>query len=298
MQSTNDAKCDNFAHLAACRLFMDDGGADLENSETRSAPGDLQKPSSSREHHFSRSGTGESRWRGPVPAGFLCADEKSPLSNEQGGRRPVGHYRNFNNGFASGPPWPTAQRREKPWSSVCGWQKQQQIQAIENEINVMATESLVGLRTWRPKWMQRFSTKNWMLLWMCWFCTVQGLLVNGLVPSAITSIERRFQFSSSAIGRIMQFYDFGYVLLCIPVSYFGGRHSKPMVLAVGLLLMALGSFIFTMPHNLSDSYTSAFNTNESTFSKCHISRHLFGSFSKCYEIFPFITAFMRCYNLL
>lgn len=56
----------------------------------------------------------------------------------------------------------------------------------------------------RPKWMQRFGSRNWMLLWMCWFCTVQGLLINGLVPSAITSIERRFQFSSSTIGRIMQ----------------------------------------------------------------------------------------------
>ncbi|VDO13513.1 unnamed protein product, partial [Brugia timori] len=117
--------------------------------------------------------------------------------------------------------------------------------------------------------MQRFGKRNWMLLWLCWFCTVQGLLVNGLVPSAITSIERRFQFNSSTIGRIMQFYDFGYVLLCIPVSYFGGRHSKPMVLAAGLLLMALGSFIFTMPHNFSDSYTSTHNAHEPTFSKCH-----------------------------
>lgn len=58
------------------------------------------------------------------------------------------------------------------------------------------------------------------------------------------------------------------MLLCIPVSYFGGRHSKPMVLAVGLLLMAFGSFIFTMPHNLSDSYTSTYNAEESSFGKC------------------------------
>lgn len=62
------------------------------------------------------------------------------------------------------------------------------------------------------------------------------------------------------------------MLFCIPVSYFGGRHSKPMVLATGLLLMALGSLIFTMPHNFSDSYT--YNTEEESFSKCGINRHL------------------------
>lgn len=52
-----------------------------------------------------------------------------------------------------------------------------------------------------------------MLLWMCWFCTVQGMLVNGLVPSAITSIERRFQFNSSTIGRIMQVKIIKYLFL-------------------------------------------------------------------------------------
>ncbi len=46
--------------------------------------------------------------------------------------------------------------------------------------------------------------KNWMLLWMCWFCTIQGIIVNGLVPSTISTIERRFQLSTSTIGRIMQ----------------------------------------------------------------------------------------------
>lgn len=61
-------------------------------------------------------------------------------------------FRNCNNGFASGPPWPT-QKREKPWATVCVWKKQQQIKAIEKEINVLATESLVGLRSWRLKFL-------------------------------------------------------------------------------------------------------------------------------------------------
>ncbi|VDN07111.1 unnamed protein product [Thelazia callipaeda] len=238
MQLSDNDNTNNFVHKE-CDHVVDD---DVGNAETRSAPGDLEKPSSSREYYFSQDngiGTDSEAVISPL---FNIANGNSQLCKpDEVNKRPVEYvfFRNYNNGFASGPPWPT-QKREKSWSTVCVWRKQQQIQAIENEINVMATESLVGIRNWRPKWLQRFGTRNWMLLWMSWFCTVQGLLVNGLVPSAITSIERRFQFNSSTIGRIMQFYDFGYVLLCIPVSYFGGRHSKPMVLAVGLLLMALG----------------------------------------------------------
>uniref|UniRef100_A0A8R1TPU4 Solute carrier organic anion transporter family member n=1 Tax=Onchocerca volvulus TaxID=6282 RepID=A0A8R1TPU4_ONCVO len=272
MQPTNEGQVDNILHNECA--YVDDN---VRDAETRSAPGDLEKPSSSREYHFTCDAVSGKNLEASEPPALNIFDDKSlPSNSEESRKRPVGHYRNYNNGFASGPPWPV-QKREKPWSTVCVWQKQQQIQAIEKEINVMATESLVGLRNWRPKWLQRFGTKNWMLLWLCWFCTVQGLLVNGLVPSAITSIERRFQFSSSTIGRIMQFYDFGYVLLCIPVSYFGGRHSKPMVLAVGLLLMALGSFIFSMPHNFSDSYTSTYNAHEPSFSKCDLSHPVFGA---------------------
>ncbi|VBB26707.1 unnamed protein product [Acanthocheilonema viteae] len=275
MQLINDGTIDKMLHIEC--TDVDDN---VSNAETRSAPGDLEKPSFSRQCHFSRNVIVGNIPKTSESLASSAFDHKSvPTNSGESRKRPAGHYRNYNNGFASGPPWPV-QKREKPWSTVCVWQKQQQIQAIEKEINVMATESLVGLRNWRPKWLQRFGKRNWMLLWMCWFCTVQGLLVNGLVPSAITSIERRFQFNSSTIGRIMQFYDFGYVLLCIPVSYFGGRHSKPMVLALGLLLMALGSFIFTMPHNFSDSYTSTYNAHEPTFSKCDFSHPSFGARTK------------------
>lgn len=65
-----------------------------------------------------------------------------------------------------------------------------------------------------------------------------------------------------------QFYDFGYVLFCIPVSYFGGRHSKPVVLGAGLALIAIGSLLFSTPHMLADSYSA--NQDVKSFSSCAI----------------------------
>jgi hypothetical protein len=70
----------------------------------------------------------------------------------------------------------------------------------------MANETLCGLGRWRPRWLQRFATKGWMLILLCWFCTIQGMIVNGLLPSSISTIERCFQFSTSTLGRIMQVY--------------------------------------------------------------------------------------------
>lgn len=58
------------------------------------------------------------------------------------------------------------------------------------------------------------------------------------------------------------------MLFCIPVSYFGGRHSKPLALAVGLILMAMGAFIFSTPHLLADSYTLSYSEDDAGFSRC------------------------------
>ncbi|KAK6032864.1 hypothetical protein OSTOST_00942 [Ostertagia ostertagi] len=107
-----------------------------------------------------------------------------------------------------------------------------------------------------------------MITLLCWYCAVQGIIVNGLVPSSISSIERRFKLSTSTMGRIVQFYDFGYVLFCIPVSYFGGRHSKPAVLGAGVALICIGSLLFSTPHMLADSYSA--NQDHKSFGACSI----------------------------
>uniref|UniRef100_A0A0K0FEW5 Solute carrier organic anion transporter family member n=1 Tax=Strongyloides venezuelensis TaxID=75913 RepID=A0A0K0FEW5_STRVS len=184
--------------------------------------------------------------------------------------RPKGHYRGTReNGFASGPPFPTTPRREATWLSPEERQKKvQQIELIQKQFDNITKEAQCGIKDWRPKWIQRFANRKVMLILLCWFCTLQGMLINGLVPSSLSTIERRFQINTSTIGRIMQFYDFGYVLFCIPVSYFGGRHSKPLVLGIGLLCMAIGSFIFSSPHLITDAYTSTYNSEDAALSKC------------------------------
>ncbi|KAK6760121.1 hypothetical protein RB195_021581 [Necator americanus] len=147
------------------------------------------------------------------------------------------------------------------------WQEKQN-EMIEFEMSVLVQESQCGIGKWRPSRLSFLGSRRWMIILLCWYCAVQGIVVNGLVPSAISSIERRFKLSTSTMGRIVQFYDFGYVLFCIPVSYFGGRHSKPAVLGAGLALMAFGSLLFSTPHMLADSYST--NQDSKSFGSCSI----------------------------
>ncbi|CAK5084134.1 unnamed protein product [Meloidogyne enterolobii] len=164
-----------------------------------------------------------------------CGDSKKQ-------KRKKGHLRGTrSNGFASGPPFPKFTDLQKrrlsrnsetddyycddyPWGAPLNeQQKKQQMALIEHEINEMANETLCGLGQWRPQWLQRFARREWMLILMCWFCLIQGIIfvvkfyilfkgmiVSGLVPSSISSsllnfylkkfgisaIERRFQFST------------------------------------------------------------------------------------------------------
>lgn len=83
---------------------------------------------------------------------------------------------------------------------------------------------------------------------------LQGFTVYGLVSVVITSIERRFDLSSSQSGLIASCFDIA-SCICLPfVSYFGGNGHKPRWLGWGIGIMGLGSVVFALPHFTTPSY--------------------------------------------
>lgn len=95
---------------------------------------------------------------------------------------------------------------------------------------------------------------KWFVLWLCIFGFVEGAAVNGVVNIALTTLERQYKLPSSQSALIVSSTDIGAVLFVLVVSYLGAKGNRPKWIATGSFLMAVGSFIFTIPHVASDPY--------------------------------------------
>lgn len=83
---------------------------------------------------------------------------------------------------------------------------------------------------------------------------MEGAAVNGVVNIALTTLERQYKLPSSQSALIVSSTDIGAVLFVLVVSYLGAKGNRPKWIATGSFLMAVGSFIFTIPHVASDPY--------------------------------------------
>ncbi|XP_012936776.2 solute carrier organic anion transporter family member 5A1, partial [Aplysia californica] len=81
-------------------------------------------------------------------------------------------------------------------------------------------------------------------------CFVEGYAVNGMVNAARPHIEKQFGMTSSRSALITSAQDIGALCVVILVSYIGSnpQYNKARWVAVGSVLMAVGSLVFMVPH--------------------------------------------------
>ncbi|ESO09595.1 hypothetical protein HELRODRAFT_97665 [Helobdella robusta] len=88
----------------------------------------------------------------------------------------------------------------------------------------------------------------------CCFVALQGMVVSGFVSVCLSTLERRFKFSSTESGIIAMGYDLASIICLVPVSFYGGLGHKPRWIAVGALVMGVGSLVFSSPNLLVGPY--------------------------------------------
>uniref|UniRef100_H3CLK0 Solute carrier organic anion transporter family member n=1 Tax=Tetraodon nigroviridis TaxID=99883 RepID=H3CLK0_TETNG len=79
-------------------------------------------------------------------------------------------------------------------------------------------------------------------------------LCGSYMKSTITQLERRFDIPSYLIGVIDGSFEIGNLLVIAFVSYFGAKLHRPKIIAVGCVLMSIGTFIIALPHFITGRY--------------------------------------------
>ncbi|XP_072141280.1 solute carrier organic anion transporter family member 4A1-like [Dermacentor andersoni] len=105
-----------------------------------------------------------------------------------------------------------------------------------------------------PSVAQRFARSEWVLACFCAAGFVQGMVISGFVNVSLPTLERRFHLRSVESGLIVSMYNVGSLLFMAPVTFFGSERHKPRIMAVGVAMMGVGSFIFSLPHFIAPQY--------------------------------------------
>ncbi|KAK0163264.1 hypothetical protein PV327_006965 [Microctonus hyperodae] len=127
-----------------------------------------------------------------------------------------------------------------------------------------------GILSCRPAFIQKFATIKVFVFLLSFLVTVQQALSSGYINSVITTIEKRFEIPSSLSGLIASSYEIGNVITVIFVSYLGSRRHIPVWIAIGAVIMGLGSMIFMIPHFIGDPHLTTTTNNSSSNNICRL----------------------------
>lgn len=127
-----------------------------------------------------------------------------------------------------------------------------------------------GYLACKPQCAQPLASIKVFVLLLSMLVTLQQALSSGYLNSVITTIEKRYEIPSSISGIIASFYEIGNVGTVIFVSYLGSKRHIPMFIGCGVIVMGIGSIVFSLPHFISDSYSLSFD-NSSDENICHVS---------------------------
>ena len=70
----------------------------------------------------------------------------------------------------------------------------------------------------------------------------------------LSTIEKRYRFSSLAASMIVAVFDFTVVVSVVFISYFGHKSHKPRWLGIALIIQGIGACIFALPEFIFGEY--------------------------------------------
>ncbi|XP_065830709.1 solute carrier organic anion transporter family member 4C1-like [Oscarella lobularis] len=107
------------------------------------------------------------------------------------------------------------------------------------------------------------------------FSFTQSLMINGFFPSSVSSLERRYDLTSTQAGFLSSAYDISCVAFGLIVGYVGGKSHRPRALALGSFLLAIAAFAWAVPQSFTRPYKPS--RNDSAHELCDVTPSEFTS---------------------
>lgn len=127
------------------------------------------------------------------------------------------------------------------------------IRTAERDAELELDVEKIDCSCWGLKFysLRRFATIQVFVFLCCLLVTLQQALSSGYFNSVITTMEKRFDISSQMSGAIVSTFEVGNLATIIFVSYFGTHRHIPRWIGTGIVVTAIGSLIFSLPHFMS-----------------------------------------------
>ncbi|XP_035659874.1 solute carrier organic anion transporter family member 4A1-like [Branchiostoma floridae] len=139
----------------------------------------------------------------------------------------------------------------------------------------------------KPDFLQVFNTSRWLLFFVGLTGALECTSTYGFIPGIISTLERRFEMSSSKSGFIVSSYQI-FALVTMPfVTHIAGKTHKGKWLGAVTLLYGVGCFLFASPHFLTGryeapgSYATNVTSSQQTNTMCHQSSNNGSSTEQC-----------------
>ena len=135
-----------------------------------------------------------------------------------------------------------------------------------------------GFGTWTPDVLQCLNNARWFLVFLCVATVGQAMAVNGLIGLTIACIERRFGLSSSQSAWLLSSYEISGAPALLVVGCLGSLAHKPKWIAGGLVVCAVGTFVYALPHFIAGPYVFESGSLDNV---CHLGRNLSATVDVC-----------------
>jgi len=95
-----------------------------------------------------------------------------------------------------------------------------------------------------------------------------SMALDGLIGVTTSTLERRYQFPSSKSSWIKPASQVAGLPIQLFVGYVGSSVKRPVWIGVGLVILALGSVVYTLPHFIAPAYDVHNSTRNQSGTLC------------------------------